>query len=266
MKTDFSRFVRALVLLSAAMIIGMPIRGFGLTVEEFDQQVKDREIFFYREFFNNIVYDPFANLLRFDRLRDRLFPSEHKARDINPFDEVPDSGFFVNRHAKNRMSLSDLKRGPDLGDGPNPQGPWTVLKGKTEGVSAGLMIKDERGDRYLLKFDPKENPEMATSAEMISHKFFHAFGYHVAEYYLVYFNPSILTLDPKATYYNKDGFKKPLNEEALQELMDLMPKFKGGVLRASASKILENAKGYMDFEGRRKSDPDDLIPHEDRRS
>ncbi len=260
------RLTGALMILLAAAFISSPFAGFGLTVEELDQKIKDREILFYREFFNQILYEPFASLLRFDRIRDRIFSGKHEALDVNPFDEVPDSAFFTNRHAKNRFSISDLKQGPDRGEGPNPQGPWQVLKGKTAGVSAGFLIKDSKGDRYLLKFDPKDNPEMATSAEVISHKFFHSFGYNVAEYYLIYFNPDILNPDPKATYYNEDGFKKPLTEEALQELLDRVPKFKGGVVRASASKILEDAKGYMDFDGRRESDPDDFIPHEDRRS
>jgi hypothetical protein len=107
---------------------------------------------------------------------------------------------------------------------------------------------------------------MATSAEIISHKFFYAIGYHVPEYYLVEFDPSILTPDADAAYYDENGFKKPLTQEALAELVERIPKLKGGSVRASASKLLTNSKGYMDFEGRRTTDPDDLIPHEDRRS
>src|SRR3989338_112991 len=218
------------VLLTIIVLVGMPMAGFGLTVEELDQKVKKQETTFYREFFDHILYEPLAEFLRFDRVLDRISLSKREALDVNPFDEVPDSGFFVNRHGKHHLSSSDLKRGPDQGKGPDPEGLWQVVKGKTEGGTAGLMIQDQKGDRYLLKFDPKDNLEMATSAEIISHKFFHAFGYHVAEYYLVYFNPNILTPDPKATYYNEDGFKKPLTQEALQELLDRVPKFKGGVV------------------------------------
>ncbi len=240
--------------------------GLSVTPEEFDRNIKVRETSFYREFFDRILYDQIAQLFRLDRMKDKISFKKREARDINSFDEVPDSSFFVNRNARNHLGLSELKEGPSKGSGPDPKGLWRVLKGKTAGVSAGFLIEDQKQDRYLLKFDPKDNPEMATSAEIISQKFFHAMGYNVPEYYLVNFSPDILKPDPKATYYNKDGFKKPLTQEALQEILERVPKFKGGVVRASASKILREAKGYMSLEGRRKADPEDLIPHEDRRS
>ncbi|MBI4358490.1 MAG: hypothetical protein HY584_04250 [Candidatus Omnitrophica bacterium] len=254
--------------LMIAIVLGVlsPLPAFGVTLEELDKDIKKRETSFYREFFDRILYEPFAHLLRFDQLADDVTREKHEALDINPFDEVPDSGFFVNRHGKEHLSRGSLEKGPSQGAGPDPSGSWRVLKGKTEGVTAGFLIEDEKGDRYLLKFDPKDNPEMTTSAEIIAHKFFYAFGYHVAEYYLVRFDPKILTPDAKATYYNEDGFKKPLTQEALEELLEKVPKLKGGLVRASASKILRNHKGYMDFEGHRSSDPDDLILHEDRRS
>lgn len=237
-----------------------------VTAEELDHKVKERDTTFYREFFDRILYEPVAQFLRLDRYAEELTLKKPEALDVNLFDEVPDSGFFVNRHGKDPLSKEALKQGPVKGEGPDPKGPWRVVKGKFEGVTPGFFIEDQNGDRYLLKFDPKENPEMATSAEVISNRFFHAFGYYTAEYYLVEFDPSILTVDPNATYYNEDGFKKPLTQEALEELIEMIPKMKGGMIRASASKLLQNTKGYMDFEGRRSSDPADLIPHEDRRS
>lgn len=232
-----------------------------------DLKHKPHDTSFYRDFFDSIIYDRFAQFLRLDQLGRRITFRKDPAGDVNQFDEVPDSSFFVNRHGRKHLSVGELKRGPAQGDGPDTKGPWRITKGKTEGVSTGFFIKDGKGDAYLLKFDPKDNPEMATSAEIISHKFFHGFGYHVAEYYLVKFSPDILTPDPEATYYNEDGFKKPLTAEALVELIDRIPKFKGGMLRASASKILPPPRlGFMDLDGRRASDPDDLIPHEDRRT
>ena len=240
------------------------VAGFAMTVEELDRKIKNSDTTFYREFFENVFYKQFVRFLQFDRLSQDLRKSP--ALDVNVFDEVPDSGFFVNRQGKKPLSKAELIRGPETGTGPDPAGPWSVIKGKMEGVSVGLFIQDAKGDRYLLKFDPKEYSEMMTSAEIISHKFFHAFGYYVPEYYLVRFNPDILRIDPKATYYNEDGFKKPLTNEALKDFMDRIPKFKGGTVRASVSKLLKNVQGNMLFEGRRKDDPEDLIPHEDRRS
>lgn len=254
------------VLLLVSLLLFGASRAYAVTLEDLDQRVEKRETSFYRDFFDSVMYDSFAELLRFDHIWNRITFRKKQALDVNVFDEVPNSGFFVNRHGKERMSIEALKRGPATTTEPDPSGPWRILKGKIEGVSTGLFIEDNKGDQYLLKFDPKSNPEMATSAEIISHKLFYAIGYHVPEYYLVSFQPDILTIDPNATYYNEDGFKKKLTQEALWELLARIPKMKGGVIRASASKLLQENKGYMDFDGRRKSDPDDLIPHEDRRS
>lgn len=238
--------------------------GFAMTADELEHRIKDNNTSFYHEFVDNIVYKQFVKVLQFDRLTQAIKKSP--ALDINPFDEVPDSAFFVNRQGKQPLSTAELLQGSAKGIGPDPGGPWRIIKGKMEGVSVGLFIQDIKGDRYLLKFDPKEYPEMTTSAEVISHKFFHAFGYHVAEYYLLQFKPDIFEIDPKATYYNDDGFKKQFDEAALESFLEKIPKFKGGIIRASASKILGNVEGYTPFEGRRKDDPDDLIPHEFRRS
>ena len=254
------------MIIAIVVFLGMPVSGNAVTVEDMDRNVSERDTSFYRDFFDSVIYDSTAGLFRFDELWNRISFRKKQALDINVYDEVPDSGFFVNRHGKRQMSISDLKRGPETGAGPDPNGPWRVIKGKVEGVSAGFFIEDSRGDQYLLKFDPKSNPEMATSAETISHKFFYAFGYHIPEYYLIRFDPSILSVDPKATYYDEDGFKKPLTQEALWELIERIPKMKGGLLRASASKLIRDHKGYMDFDGRRRQDPKDLISHEDRRS
>jgi len=235
--------------------------------DNLNQKVKSRDTSFYRDFFDSVFYKPFAGFLRMDDMLVRAKVSRREAQDINQFDEVPDSSFFVNRQGREPLSVQAMVQGPSKGPAPDIQGPWTVTKGKVEGVSTGFFIKDQKGDAYLLKFDPKENPEMATAAEIIGHKFFYAFGYNVPEYYLVSFAPEILAPDPKATYYDDNGFKRSLDQAALQELIARIPKFKEGKLRASASKMISGIrKGYMDFDGRRTSDPEDLIPHENRRS
>lgn len=257
------RKLTIIFLIGAFLSIGLSV-SFAVTVEELDREIKNDETTFYREFFETIFYKQFVKPLQFDRLGQEV--QHQPALDINIFDEIPDSGFFVNRHGKNPLLKSELVQGPAKGTGPDPSGPWTIIKGKMKGVSVGFTIEDAKGDRYLLKFDVKEYPEMTTAAEIISHKFFHAFGYYIPEYYLIHFNPDILQIDPSATYYNEDGFKKPLTKEALETFIDRIPKFKGGLVRASASKFLKNVQGNMTFEGRRKGDPDDLIPHEDRRS
>jgi len=255
------------IAVSIVLLAGNAPVTYAATIQDLDNKISDRSTSFYRDMFDSVLYGQFAQWLRFDHLFDWATFKKHEALDINAFDEVPDSSFFVNRHGRKRLSRDAVKQGPATGSGPDPNGAWRVLKGKSDGVTVGFFIEDEKGVKYLLKFDPKDNLEMATAAEIIGHKFFHAFGYHVPEYYLVRFSPEILTVDPNATYYDDNGFKKPLTREALKKLLSLIPKLKRGMLRASASKLLPSPrKGYMDIDGRRKSDPDDLIVHENRRA
>ena len=52
------------------------------------------------------------------------------------------------------------------------------------GSGPGLLVADARNS-YLLRFDPPGFEELATGAEMVASRFFHALGYHVGENYIV---------------------------------------------------------------------------------
>ena len=129
-----------------------------------------------------------------------------RAGNVNTIDEVPDSSWFTNRAGKGAgpLDLEALVKGPDTSNGPAP-GPWTVIARKSEGVTPGFTIRDSAGEVYWIKFDPKGFAEMASGAEVISTKFFHAFGYHVAENYLATFRPEDLRVAPDATMKDEDG-------------------------------------------------------------
>ena len=88
-----------------------------------------------------------------------------EAANANTLDEVPDSSWFTNRHGVERMSVEALVRGPDSGDGPDLSDPWTIFKSKSQGLTPGFEITDARGDRYIIKFDPLDIPELASAAE-----------------------------------------------------------------------------------------------------
>ena len=80
-----------------------------------------------------------------------------------------------------------------------------MIARKSEGVTPGFTIRDSAGEIYWIKFDPKGFAEMASGAEVISTKFFHAFGYHVAENYLATFRLEDLRVAPDATMKDEDG-------------------------------------------------------------
>lgn len=213
------------------------------------------------------VYYEATSMLRFDRLYRKLFNKKLRAEDINIYDEVPDSAFFENRHARSPLSTDALERGYLENEGPSADGEITVMKGKSEGLHPGFFIKDARGDFYLLKFDDLLNFELNTSAEIIASRFYHAIGYNVPQYTVFSFSPDQMVPAPEARMIDRNGFKQPLTQEMLDQYVMHLPHDDQGRLRASASKILKGEnKGPFSFQGRRKNDPEDTIDHERRRS
>jgi hypothetical protein len=182
--------------------------------------------------------------------------SKAPAANANTLGNVPDSSWFQNRHGMFPMSVAALAQGPNNGDGPSFEQPWVVVQAKTEGITPGFRIRDARGDQYVIKFDPPENPELSTAAEVISTKFFHAIGYNVPENYITSFTKEQLQLDGKSK----------LSQAGLEKLLKRIHRGADGKFRAVASKILSGTPvGPFQYFGTRPDDPNDIFPHENRR-
>lgn len=249
-------FLGSIVLVTAA---GLP--AWGETA-----RIKKSETGLYRDIFDQNVYYEGLNYFHLDRFYRAVFNQELRAANVNAFDEVPDSVFFANRHGREPLSSSALKVGSSENDGPDFSQGLTITKGKFEGLHPGYFVKDSKGDAYLLKFDPADNLELATAAEIITSRFFHAIGYHVPQYTIANFKLEEVQIDPGATTYDDTGFKKKLTRDRFEEYMIFVPQDDQGRYRASASKILAGENmGFWGFDGRRRSDPDDTIEHERRR-
>lgn len=191
--------------------------------------------------------------------------SKRRALNINSLGEVPDSNWFTNRHGRKPMTLEELVRGPDRG-GPATDGKWLVTRNKQGGVTPGFRVTDSTGTTYQFKFDPASNPEMATSAEVICTKFFHAIGYFVAEDYLVSFSREQLDLSPKAEFVDLVGKVRPMTQKDVDEILAKAYKDKSGKYRAVASKFIPGRPvGEYKYYGTRSDDPNDIFPHEHRR-
>ncbi len=190
----------------------------------------------------------------------------HEAVNADVFGNVPNSSWFTNRLGAEPMTRDQIQRGPNRIDGPDMSGPWTITRTKTEGVTPGFFIKDASGEIFVIKFDPAMHPELATGAEMVSTKLFHAFGYNVPENYLVTFDPAILTIKEGLTYKDMRGKTHAFTRELLEEVLTRVALRPDGKIRAIASRLLPGKPvGPFSYKGRRKDDPNDLIPHEHRR-
>src|SRR5262249_23541179 len=159
------------------------------------------------------------------------------SQGINTVDEVPDSTWYTNRHARHRMSLEELKRGTGNSAPPAP-GKWNIIAAKNEGVTPGFRIRDAAGRQYFIKFDPLSNPEMASAADVITSKFFYALGYNVPENYVVYFDRSQIAIDEGAMLKDHTGRKRPIHNNDVDEMLLKAPRRPDGKYRAMASTVI----------------------------
>ncbi len=190
---------------------------------------------------------------------------EVRAQNINTLGEVPDSSWFTNRMSRRVMTIDELVRGPDRGEGPDLSQTWVIIGAKTEGVTPGFRIRDGRGDVYFIKFDPLYLPQMATSAEVIGTKFFYAFGYNVPENYLTYWRP-VYQIDSEAEVQWESGHVERLSNAYVKDVLKGVTQRQDGTIQVLASKLLPGRPvGPFDFQGIRLDDPNDIFPHQDRR-
>ena len=188
----------------------------------------------------------------------------HPAVDTNTLGNVPDSPWYTNRHYYHRMSIEELKRGP--GNSTPPAGQWRVVSAKTNGVSPGFVIEDEHKNRYVVKLDPPDDPELASAADVIGSKIFYALGYNTPENYVVHFHREDLEVAEGVKFTDANGRKRPLTGHVLDDILGAQPKGPDGAYRAMASRyIAGNLVGPFSYEGTRKDDPNDIYPHQDRR-
>lgn len=213
----------------------------------------------------NNFFDPLANLLDVPEHWRRIRGKPREAANLNAWDDVDNSTWFEHRNHVRPMMPEEIARAPNTGAGPDTSAPWTIISAGGAGITPKFTIRDARGDRYILKFDPPDYPELASGAEIISTKLFHAAGYHTPENYLVFFDPARLAIGPKVTVVER-GLERPMTQEDVRSLLRRVGRRPDGRVRALASRFLEGKpKGPWDYEGRRKDDPNDRYEHQHRR-
>lgn len=227
---------------------------------------KEKEINIIGDFADKLVTRQLGQPFDFSQHVRKISGKPKEAFNVAAFGEVPNSSWFTNRNGLKRMTLEEIARGPNTSDGPDTSGTWNIIRAKAEGVTPGFTIQDSRGERYLIKFDPKGYREMATGAEVVSTKLLYAAGYNVPENYIVYFHPRILKLGKAVKFTDKKGRKRFMTEADLRELLNRIQSFPDGRIRGMASKYLPGRlKGPFRYEGTLRDDPNDIIPHQHRR-
>ncbi|MBA3501204.1 MAG: hypothetical protein M4D80_12895 [Myxococcota bacterium] len=189
-----------------------------------------------------------------------------RARDVNSIDEAPNSTWFTNRIGERDMSADDIRRGPNVTGTPEAHLPFVVKSSKGAGMALGIVVEDQRGKKYILKFDLKQFPEIESGADAVSHRLLWASGYHVPENYVVKFRREDLVLSKKSKIVDSRGRKEPMTEAFLDQMLSLVHTDKDGMIRGLASQFLEGIPvGGHSRDGVRDDDPNDRIPHQQRR-
>lgn len=220
---------------------------------------------------NDSVVLPLERTLRPGRIVRRigtLFGGDHvpPAANINALDEVPNSSWFTNRIGFYVLSPEAVACGSCPEGGPAQGAPWTIVSAKSEGVTPGFVIRDARGDHWLIKFDPPGCLGVTTGAGVISNRILHAAGYNVPADVIVRFTHDDLRLGEGVKVKLPDGSKRSMTSADLGAIFGSVAKLSDGRFHAIASRYVPGRPlGPFDYRGRRADDPNDRIDHQQRR-
>jgi hypothetical protein len=189
-----------------------------------------------------------------------------RARDVNTIDEIPDSNWFTNRIYTHPMSLAELTRGPNTSDGP-AAGPWTVIHPKTSGFAPGFTVRDSKGEVWFLTLDAAGAPRAATGAIAVATRLFWVLGYYQVEGYLSVLHPDTLSVAEGVMYSPRPNHTRPFTMDDVRAVLRRAERNPDGSYRVLAAReVPGRVVGGFRYHGTRPDDPNDIVPHEHRRS
>jgi hypothetical protein len=204
-----------------------------------------------------------------------------EAVNVNAFDEVVDSAWFTNRVGTRPVSIEELSRGacePKLMLDPDktPDGGWLIDKGKSDGATPGFRVSIPGKGKYIFKVDEDMGGDMTpgevvphrerpTAASVVGAAAYSAVGFNTSCEQVIYVKRSIFKLAPGLVAKNNSGVERKFDQAELDRILERTSK-RGEHLRMTASAWLPgHLIGPFQYNGTRADDPNDVIPHDDRR-
>jgi hypothetical protein len=212
-------------------------------------------------------YDFYENSVDLAMRRAFELPSPRRARGVNALDDVPDSTWFTNRIGVRDLSPDEVRRGPLVHDDPMHHRPWRVTSSTAGSSTIRFVVEDATGARYIVKFDPRDRPELESGAHLVVSRLLWAAGYNVPEDRLVELSPDDLVIAPGAKLVDRSGEKlRDLDRDRLLRDLSVVAHRPDGRIRALVSRYVDGKTlGGHPARGMRADDPNDRIPHERRR-
>jgi len=193
-----------------------------------------------------------------------MLGGRQEAIDINNFDEVADSTWFTNRIGRREISRESAVVG--AGSLETASGPFQVLFMRTTENVPRLLVRDDAGAMFVMRFDPKGLPRISTGAEMITAGFLHAAGYNVPASSLIMLDSQRLRVTESSRKIEKYGKTSELKIEDLLAALDNASTGSSGKYHAIVVPVPGGYPlGPFKWSGKRRGDPNDRIPHEHRR-
>jgi hypothetical protein len=217
-----------------------------------------------------LIWDGTDNML-FRPLSEALGVEHHgEAVNVNSLDEVPDSSWFTNRLGDHPIGTEELTRGacsPALILDPegSADGTWLIDHGKDNGSSPGFRVKIPGKGKYLFKGELPEQPERPSAASVIGAAVYAAVGFNTSCEQVVYFRPSLLKLAPGLTHKGNFGGTEAFDQKVVDKILADSPHRDGHVRMQASAWLTGYLIGPFSYTGTRDDDPNDVIPHDDRR-
>jgi len=214
---------------------------------------------------DNSVFRPLAEVFALEPRREAV--------NVNALDEVPDSSWYTNRLSRSLLSADTVARGAcededvavaGVGDDVGP--PFMITRGKPDGSSPGLVVRDALGRTYLMKADGELQLERPSAADTVSAAIFHAAGFFAPCNRVVWLDRAWLELEPGAEARYTDGRREPLTETMVEDVLSHAVVGADGRLRFGLSRFIDGDPiSAWTYQGTWTADPNDVVAHERRR-